>query len=56
MTGSEQIRLVLRAQAGDRESIEALLRQLQDPLRSYVSGIVGVTSAEDVLQEALFLI
>jgi RNA polymerase sigma-70 factor (ECF subfamily) len=56
MTGPEQIRLVLRAQAGDRDSIETLLRELQDPLRSYISGIVGNTAAEDVLQQALILI
>jgi RNA polymerase sigma-70 factor (ECF subfamily) len=56
MTGSEQIRTVLKAQAGDRDSIEALLRELQQALRGYISGLVGAASAEDVLQETLFLI
>lgn len=56
MTDAEQIRMILRAQAGDRDSVEALLQELQQPLRSYVSGLVGLTPAEDVLQETLFLI
>jgi RNA polymerase sigma-70 factor, ECF subfamily len=56
MTDTEQIRIVLRAQTGDRDSIEALLRELQPPLRSYLSGLVGLTAVDDVLQEALFQI
>jgi RNA polymerase sigma-70 factor (ECF subfamily) len=56
MTDTEQLRVVLRAQAGDRDSIETLLRALQQPLRPYISGLVGLTSADDVLQEALFQI
>jgi RNA polymerase sigma-70 factor, ECF subfamily len=56
MTDTEHIRVALRAQAGDRDSIEALLRELQPPLRSYIAGLVGLTSVDDVLQEALFQI
>lgn len=48
--------MVLRAQAGDRDSIEMLLRELQSSLRPYVTGIVGPTSADDVLQETLIQI
>ena len=53
MTENEQVRLILMAKAQDRDSVEALLRQLQTPLHNYISGIVGLTAAADVLQETL---
>lgn len=56
MAENEQIRVVLRAQAGDRDSVESLLRQLEVPLHSYIAGIVGPTSADDVLQQTLIQI
>lgn len=56
MTETEQIRITLRAQAGDRDSLETLLRALQRPLWAYVAGLVGPTSADDVLQELLLQI
>ena len=47
---------VLRAQCGDREALERLLRDVQPALRRYLRGIVGSADADDVLQEALVLI
>jgi len=56
MTDSEQIRLVLMAQAGDRDSTEALLGRLATPLGSYIARMIGPSSADDVLQETLIQI
>jgi RNA polymerase sigma-70 factor (ECF subfamily) len=47
---------VLRAQCADREALELLLRSIQPALRRYVGGLVGVTDADDVLQEVLILV
>jgi len=51
-----EARLVLRAQAGDRDALECVLRDLQKPLLGYISGVVGRTAANDVLQETLLQI
>jgi len=49
--------LVLRAQTGDRDALDALLRMCQSPLHRYITGLLGdATAAEDVLQECLFRI
>lgn len=49
--------LVLRAQAGDREALEALLAHIQAPLFRYLRAVVAdATVAEDLLQDVLFLI
>ncbi len=56
MTDGDELRVVLRARAGDRDSMEKLLSDLQNPLRAYISGIVGPTSADDVLQNTLIQI
>ncbi|HEX2121878.1 MAG TPA: RNA polymerase sigma factor, partial [Thermoanaerobaculia bacterium] len=49
--------LVLRAQTGDREAFDALLRGVAPPLLRYVRGVVGESAlADDVLQETLILI
>lgn len=54
---SEQTFRVLRAQTGDREALDELLRAAQSPLFRYVRGLVGDASlAEDVLQDVLVLI
>lgn len=46
--------LVLRAQAGDREALDALFRTIQEPLFRYVRGMVGeIDLARDILQEVL---
>lgn len=48
---------VLRAQAGDREALDALLRSVQGPLYRYVRDLVGDPHlAEDVLQDVFVLI
>ena len=44
---------VLRAQYGDREALELLLRGIQPSLQRYLSGLVGSADAADVLQEVL---
>jgi RNA polymerase sigma-70 factor (ECF subfamily) len=58
MTTAEQETMwVLRASAGDREALDALLRSVQGPLYRYVSSLISNSqTAEDVLQEVFFLI
>ncbi len=47
----------LRAQAGDREALDQLLRLLQEPLFRYIHSLVGAHAlAEDILQEVFILI
>jgi RNA polymerase sigma-70 factor, ECF subfamily len=54
---SNQVALwVLRAQCGDREALELLLRHVQPLLRRYLTGLVVPSDADDALQEALLLI
>jgi len=48
--------LVLQARAGDREALEQLLLNVQGRLLAYVTGVVGRTAADDVLQEVLLQI
>ena len=49
--------VVARAIAGDREVLDDILRALQDPLYRYISRLLaGRETAEDVLQEVLFLV
>lgn len=47
---------VLRAQCRDRDALEALLRSVQPSLRRYLSGLVGTTDADDLLQDVLVII
>ena len=47
----DQTLLVLLAQTGDRTALEQLLRDAYAPLRRYISGLVGTTLADDILQE-----
>jgi len=51
---SERV-LVLRAQSGDREAFDQLLRIIEAPLHRYIAAIVPA-DAEDVLQEVLITI
>ena len=54
---AQQRRLVLRAQSGDREAFDALLRAAAPPLLRYVARVTGDAAlAEDVVQETLVLI
>jgi RNA polymerase sigma-70 factor (ECF subfamily) len=49
--------LVLRAQSGDREAFDALLREIGPPLQRYVSRVTGNAAlADDVVQETLIAI
>ena len=56
MTSSGEVRLVLRAGAGEREALEELLSGIQSRLLGYISGVVGRTAADDVLQETFIQI
>lgn len=48
---------MLRAQAGEREALNELLKVVQEPLYRYIYGLVGErTLAEDILQEVFILI
>jgi len=55
-TSIELVKWVLRAQCGDREALELLLRSIQLPLRRYVVGLVGAGDADDILQDVLLVI
>src|SRR5918997_2982467 len=47
-----EVFLVLRAQTGDREALDALLASVQEPLYRYALSLAGERHvAEDVLQE-----
>ncbi len=56
ISSSRESRLVLQAGAGDRESLEQLLSHVQPRLLGYISGVVGRTAADDVLQDTLLQI
>jgi RNA polymerase sigma-70 factor (ECF subfamily) len=47
---------VLRAQSGDREALELLLRSVQPSLLRFSRALVGLSSADDVVQETLILV
>jgi RNA polymerase sigma-70 factor (ECF subfamily) len=50
-------RLVLRAQSGDRDAFDALLREVTPALLRYVTRVAGdAAMAEDVVQETLVAI
>jgi RNA polymerase sigma-70 factor (ECF subfamily) len=52
MTNEEsETLLVLLVQQGDRSAFERLLTRVYRPLRHYITGMVGESLAEDVLQE-----
>ena len=55
-TSKQEAQWVLRAQCGDREALELLLRSVQPSLRRYLMRLVGASSADDVLQEVLILV
>lgn len=47
---------MLRAQCGDREALEGLLRSVHNRLLRYITGLVGPDAAEDVLQDVFLRI
>jgi len=53
---TDDARRVIRAQCGDRDALEGVLRSIQPPLLRYVTRIVGATQADDVLQDALVIV
>lgn len=52
---AQEAQWVLRAQCGDAEALELLLRSIQPALRRYIRGLVGASHADDVLQEVLLI-
>ena len=56
MTSDEETLWALRAQCGDREALEQLLRSVQPTLYRYVRRLTGDTDADDVLQDVLVAI
>lgn len=53
----QEIFLVLRAQAGDREALNELFKLVQEPLYRYIVSLAGSPAlAEDILQEVFILI
>ena len=56
-SATQEMRWVLRAQAGDRVALDELLKLLQEPLFRYIFSLVGTHAlAEDILQEVFLLI
>jgi RNA polymerase sigma-70 factor (ECF subfamily) len=51
-----QVRLVLRAQSGDLEAAEELIRGIQSALLGYICRLAGRSDAEDILQGVLLQI
>jgi len=56
MTSDDETLWALRAQCGDREALEHLLRSVQPTLRRYVRRLVGTADADDVVQDVLVTI
>ena len=57
MADAQERRLVLRAQSGDREAFDSLLRDLGPPLLRYTTRVTGDAAlAEDVVQETFIAI
>jgi len=55
-TPIQEAQWVLRAQCHDREALEQLLTSVQQPMRRYVSGLVGPDDADDILQDVLVIV
>jgi RNA polymerase sigma-70 factor (ECF subfamily) len=53
MTPQDEVMWALRAQCGDGDALEQLLRSVQPSIRRYVIRLVGATDADDVVQEVL---
>jgi RNA polymerase sigma-70 factor, ECF subfamily len=56
MTPQDEVMWALRAQCGDRDALECLLRSVQAPIHRYVARLVGATDADDVVQDVLVAI
>jgi RNA polymerase sigma-70 factor, ECF subfamily len=55
-TSKQEAQWVLRAQCGDREALELLLRSVQPALHRYLARLASSSSADDVLQEVLIVV
>ncbi len=55
-TSRQEAQWVLRAQCDDREALELLLRSVQPALHRYLLGLVGASSADDVMQEVFIIL
>ena len=55
-TPTQEAQWVLRAQCGDREALELLLRSIYPSMLRYLQGLVGGSHAEDVLQDVLLVV
>lgn len=55
-TSKQEAFWVLRAQCGDRDGLECLLRSIHPLLRRFLVGIVGSSHADDVLQDVLVIV
>jgi len=55
-TSRQEAQWVLRAQCDDREALECLLRGIQPSLRRFLSGVVGPSLVDDVLQDAFIIV
>jgi RNA polymerase sigma-70 factor (ECF subfamily) len=55
-TPRQEAQWILRAQCDDRDALELLLRSVQPSLCRFLCGVVGSSSADDVLQEVLLLV
>ena len=54
---SDDVKRIVRAQAGDMRAFEQLLRAIEPPLRGYVNRLVGARPiADDILQETFLRI
>jgi RNA polymerase sigma-70 factor (ECF subfamily) len=53
MRSDDETLWALRAQCGDREALEHLLRSVQPTLHRYVRRLVGAADADDVVQDVL---
>ncbi len=55
-TSRRESQWVLRAQCGDRDALERLLRSIQPALQRYLRGLVGARQSDDVLQDVLIVV
>lgn len=56
VTNSAEILWIARAQCGDREALESLLRSIQPVIQGYVRRLVPADLADDIVQETLVAI
>lgn len=56
MVSKQEALWVLRAQTGNREALELLLRSVQPALHRYIRGLIGAFHADDVTQEVLLIV